>query len=188
MENIQTNKITQFLQGSDLSQKEKIDQLFTLLNNQIKTIANSQLKKLNPNGEINPTLLVNECYVGLSIDKDFDISNRKHFYSLAAKSMRFFLLDLFKKQNAKKNQHKKVSLTLSLFSSDGVDETSVNIKSLDDALIDLETVDEKLAKIVELRFYWGLSLQEIAEINDSSISKIFKDWQMAKSLLHNLIK
>ena len=178
--------ITQLLESEDYSQTENIDALFSLLYTEIKKIASSQLNKLNPDNSISPTVLVNECYLKLNVAKHLNLKNRKHFYCIAAKSMRFYLMDLLKGKSSQKREG--IDTVLSLTKLTGEDKMEIELLTLDEAINELEQIDENLARIVELRFYWGFSLDEIASIFESTKNKIYQQWLMAKSLLLNLIK
>ena len=179
-------EITQLLESDDYSQKENIDTLFDLLYSEIRKIASSQLNKLNPDNSISPTVLVNECYLKLNVTKDLNFKNRKHFYCIAAKSMRFYLMDLLKSKSSQKR--KGIDTILSLTKLTGEDKMEVELLTLDEALNELEKIDDNLARIVELRFYWGFSLDEIASLFESNKNKVYQQWLMAKSLLLNLIQ
>ena len=179
-------EITQLLESEDYSQKENIDTLFDLLYSEIRKIASSQLNKLNPDHSISPTVLVNECYLKLNVAKQLNLKNRKHFYCIAAKCMRFYLMDLLKSQGSQKREG--IDTMLSLTKLTGEDKLEVELLSLDEAINALEQIDEKLSRIVELRFYWGFSLDEIASLFETNKNKIYQQWLMAKSLLLNLIQ
>ena len=180
------NEITILLESKDCSQKENINQLFDLLYLEIKKIASNQLRKLNPDNTLSPTVLVNECYLKLNMANDLNIQNRKHFYCIAAKCMRFYLMDLLKGNNRQKRDG--INTVLSLTKLTGENNLDIEVVSLDEALCELEQIDEELARIVELRFYWGFTLDDVAEIFESSKNKIYQQWLMAKSLLLNLIQ
>ncbi|MFK8013130.1 MAG: ECF-type sigma factor [Marinicellaceae bacterium] len=186
MSNPINKDITLLLESDDYSQKQNIDTLFDLLYSEIRKIASSQLHKLNPDRSISPTILVNECYLKLNVAKHLNLKNRKHFYCIAAKSMRFYLMDLLKSHNSQKREG--INTVLSLTKLTGEDSMEIELVSLDEAINELEQIDENLARIVELRFYWGFSLEEIATIFESSKNKIYQQWLMAKSLLLNLIQ
>lgn len=178
-------QITQLLESEDYSQKQNIDKLFHLLYEEIRKIAGSQLNKLNPDNSLSPTVLVNECYLKLNLADNLHLKNRKHFYCIAAKCMRYYLMDLLK--GSKRQKREGINTVLSLTRLTGEDNLELELFSLDDAINDLEQIDENLARIVELRFYWGFSLDEIADIFETGKTQIYQQWLMAKSLLINLI-
>lgn len=184
---MQLNKeITILLESKDFSQKENINQLFDLLYLEIKKIARNQLQKLNPDNILSPTALVSECYIKLNMANELNLCNRKHFYCIAAKCMRFYLMDLLKGNSRKKREGINTSLSLTKLSNE--QNVDIEINSLEEALTELEQIDEELAKLVELRFYWGFTIDDVAEIFQSNRSKIYQQWLLAKSLLLNLIQ
>ena len=99
--------------------------------------------------------------------------------------MRYYLIDLLKSKKNKKRDG--INTVLSLTKLTGEDNMEFELSSLNDALEELEQIDENLARIVELRFYWGFSLDEIAKLFETVKSQIYQQWLMAKSLLLNLI-
>lgn len=180
------DQITQLLETDGFSEAQNIDQLFELLYKEIKNIASIQLRKLNPDKSLSPTVLVSECYLKLQNTSGLNLKNRKHFYCIAAKSIRFYLMDLYKSQFSQKRDG--INTVLSLTKLTEEEPIDVEIESLDAALTELETIDEELARLVELRFFWGFTLENIAEIFETSTNKIYQKWLMAKSLLLNLMQ
>lgn len=180
-----THEITQLLESKDLTQKQHINELFDLLYSEIKTIARSQLNKLNPDQSLSATVLVNECYLKLNIASDLKLRNRKHFFCIAAKCMRYYLMDLLKGKNSQKREGHETELSLTQLTLE--EELNIELHQLDEALNELEQIDPELARIVELRFFWGFSLDDIAKLFESNTAKIYQQWLTAKSLLLNLI-
>jgi RNA polymerase sigma factor (TIGR02999 family) len=181
-----SDQITVLLESDKISETENIDQLFQLLYKEIKNIASIQLRKLKPDDALSPTVLVNECYLKLHNTEGLNLQNRKHFYCIAAKSMRFYLMDLFKSRFSQKREG--INTVLSLTKLTEEDPVDFELESLDEALTELEQIDEELARLVELRFFWGFTLDDVAEIFETSKNKIYQKWLMAKSLLLNLIQ
>lgn len=173
------------MESDDFTQKNNIDKLFDLLYLEIKNIASGQLRKINPDSSLSPTVLVNECYLKLNMAENLQLKSRKHFYCIAAKCMRYYLMDLLKSNQSQKRDG--INTVLSLTKLTGEDNMEFELSSLNDALEELEQIDENLARIVELRFYWGFSLDEIAKLFETVKSQIYQQWLMAKSLLLNLI-
>jgi len=180
------NEITLLLNSKDLSQSENINQLFDLLYSEIKKIAANQLQKLNPDNALSPTVLVNECYLKLNMANNLNLRNRKHFFCIAAKCMRYYLMDLLKGNSRQKRDGINTVLSLTKLSED--EDINLELTALDDALKELEQIDPELSQIVELRFYWGFTLGDVAEIFETKRSKVYQQWLMAKSLLLNLIQ
>jgi len=177
--------ITKFLNNETLLDQNKLDKAFELLYPEVKKIAYGQLQKTHNLAGVTPTLLVNECYIKLTNSVSVDLKNRKHFFSLVARCMRFFLVDLIRKQYKLEN----TSITnLSVTQITADDNFETDIIELDQALNRLEKMDAELLNIVELRFFSGFSLDEIAELLDSNKTRIYRKWLLAKAVLLNLIE
>ena len=177
--------ITKILNSHALQSGAQVDYLFTELYPEVKKIANAQLRKMGQQAELSPTMLVNECFIKLKKNEELNLQNRKHFYSLIARCMRFYLVDLIRQQNNQKNSGVHTRLT-----AEGVpdnDHMEVEILTLHQALAHLETIDLELARVVELKFFGGFSFEEMADILDMTKSQAYQKWLMARSILLNLI-
>ena len=183
---ITNDEITRLLQSASLTEDGNLNQLFQQLYLQIKQIATNQLKRSQPDSALSPTVLVNECYLKLSATQGLNVHNRKHFFSIAAKSMRFYLMDILKGYDRQKRKGINTVLCLSQLTDESP--LDLEIESLDAALTELELIDDQLARIVELRFFWGFTLHEIGDMFETRPHKIYQQWLTAKSLLLNLIE
>jgi len=178
--------ITKILNSHALQKGAAVDYLFTALYPEVKKIANAQLRKMGQQQDMSPTMLVNECFIKLKKNDELNLQNRKHFYSLIARCMRFYLVDLIRQQNTLKNSGVHTVLT-----ADGVadtDQLQVDVLTLHQALAHLESIDTDLASVVELKFFGGFSFEEMADIRSVSKSQVYQQWQMARSVLLNLIE
>jgi RNA polymerase sigma factor (TIGR02999 family) len=178
--------ITKIINSDALREGKKVDWLFEKLYPEVKKIANAQLRRLGQGSEMSATMLVNECFIKLKNIDEIDLKNRKHFYSLTSRCMRFYLVDLFRQQKSQKN-----SGIHTVMSTEGVaDENTmqIDVLSLDQALNQLENIDDLLAKVVELKFFGGFSFDEMADILESTKGQVYQKWLMAKSLLLSLIE
>ncbi|WP_198538331.1 ECF-type sigma factor [Marinicella sediminis] len=183
---INLDNVTQFINQANLEDQKVLNDLFDLLYDKVKQLASIQLNKLNPNESISATQLVHECYLKLNNSKSLSIKNRNHFYSLSARCMRFYLVDLVRQAHNQKNEgiHTELKVT-QLIQQDDLD---FKLLELDRLLEQLEQIDEELASITELKFFGGFTFDEIADIKGQPKSTVFKRWTMAKSYLINLIE
>ncbi|VAW44056.1 hypothetical protein MNBD_GAMMA02-522 [hydrothermal vent metagenome] len=179
------NDITEFLTNESNLNQDKLDRLFEMLYPEIKKIANIQLAKIIKTSDVTPTLLVNECYLKLNKSANVNLQNRKHFYYLVSRCMRFHLIDLIRKQYKNQNQDNSTSFSMTQITTD--DSIGIDLLELNYALERLETMDKELLKIVELRFFGGFSLDEISVLLETNKTKIYRQWLLAKSILINLI-
>ena len=178
--------ITKILNSHALQSGAQVDYLFTELYPEVKKIANSQLRKMGQQAELSPTMLVNECFIKLKRNDELNLQNRKHFYSLIARCMRFYLVDLIRQQNNQKNSGVHTVMT-----AEGVpdkDQLEVEVLTLHQALAHLESIDLELARVVELRFFGGFSFEEMADILEITKSQAYQKWLMARSILLNIIE
>ena len=179
------DNITDFLSQNTILNQSEIDNAFAMLYPEVKHIANSQLAKMFKNPEITPTLLVNECYLKLKNSVNLEFKNKKHFYSLVARCMRFYLIDMIRKQHQIKHQFNTTQFSITQIANE--ENFTVDLIELDHALNQLKSIDSNLLNIIELRFFAGFSLDEIANLLNTNKTKIYRQWLLAKSLLLNLI-
>lgn len=177
------NNITKYLNEKLALSSDKLDTLFESLYPEIKKIAHIQLNKINTTNTMSATVLLNECYIKFKEQKTL-FKDKQHFFSLTSKCMRFYLIDLYRSRISQKNKGIMVEFDDQIT---GEDPFQIDLIALDMAINQLEEIDEKLANVVELRFFGGLTLDEIAQLSGSNINAIYKEWLLAKSILVNLI-
>ncbi len=178
--------ITKIINSDALRAGKKVDWLFEKLYPEVKKIANAQLRRLGRSSGMSATMLVNECFIKLKNINQVELKNRKHFYSLTSRCMRFYLVDLFRQQQSEKNSGIHTVLT-----TEGVadeDMFQIDVLALDRALSTLEKIDQNLAKVVELKFFGGFSFEEMGDILESTKGQVYQKWLMAKSILLSLIE
>ena len=151
------------------------DQLFNRLYVELRKISATLLRG---EGDISLTTgdLVNEAVIRVIKSEHIDFNDKSHFLALSARTMRRVLIDHARKHASDKRQHQKVTLVTQLI---GGQET-VDIHQLENALLRLKVIDEDRAKIVEMRYYGGLSLDEIAEVLGCSASTVKRDWRISR--------
>lgn len=146
-------------------------------------MAHRYMARQNPGHTLQTTALINEAFVKLIGQPDKHFNNREHFFGVAASAMRHILVDYARsKQYGKRGGGApKVSLDEALTVSE---ERAAELVALDDALKELAKVDERKCRVVELRYFGGLSVEETAEVLKVSAITVMRDWSMAKSWLH----
>jgi len=160
--------------------------LFPLVYEELRALARGQLRR-HPAGEtLRPTALVHEAYLKLVDQTRVKLNDREHFFALAARAMRQILVDHARRQSAGKRGGNAAHTSLSQ------DETPVELRAvemlaLNDALTRLECVDCRLARVVELRFFGGLSVEETAASLDLSPRTVKRDWRKARAFLYTAI-
>jgi RNA polymerase sigma factor (TIGR02999 family) len=148
---------------------------------ELRKIASSYLSRERPGQTIQTSDLVHEAYLRLA-EADVSWQNRAHFFGIAARSMRQILVDYARRRNAEKRGGgmTRVSLSESVLV---LDEDFSRLLMLDDALRRLEQVDARLCKVVELRYFSGLTVGETAEVLSVSTRTVENDWNLAKAWL-----
>ena len=163
--------------------KEESEDLLNLVYDELRRQAHRYLRRERAGHTLQTTALVHEVYMKLVKQKNVAWEGRSHFFAIAARLMREVLIDYARtKKRAKRGgDQNKVSIE-SLTVAAGT--TSYDLVALDQALTRLAEKDEHLARVVELRFFSGLSVDETAEVLAVSDSTVKRDWQMAKAWLH----
>jgi RNA polymerase sigma factor (TIGR02999 family) len=176
--------ITQMLIELTDGNKEVVNEILPLIYTELKKLAGSYLRKERGNHTLQPTALVHEAYMKLIDQRQIKWQNRAHFLGIAAQVMRRILLDYARKKKAEKRggADDNVALEENLIIIQG--EKSAELLALDEALENLAKMDEMKAKIVELRYFGGLSVEETAEVLGVSEITVKRHWRMAKAWLY----
>ncbi len=180
------SSITELLAASGTGDQQALDALFEAVYAELRRVARSYLDNERPDHTLQATALVNEAYVRLFGQESISWQNRGHFFSVAAHVMRNILIDHARQYRSEKRGAgaRKLSLDEAVsFCS----ERDVDLVKLDDALRTLETLDPRHVKIVEMRFFGGLSIEEIAEVLQISTATVSREWLKAKLWLHSQI-
>jgi RNA polymerase sigma factor (TIGR02999 family) len=181
-----SNEITDLLLAWGGGDKEALDELLPVVYNELHRLAHHQLAGERAGHTLQTTALVNEAYLKLVDQKRVKWQSRFHFFSVAAKLMRRILIDYARsRQSAKRGEG---ASTLSLDEAFMITpERALELIDLDEALTALEAYDERKARVVELRFFSGLSIEETSELLEISIGTVMKDWTLARAWLQDQI-
>jgi len=177
--------ITQLLRDWQSGDREALDRLMPLVYDELHLIASRHLARERPERTLQTTALVNEAYMKLVDQRKVDWQNRAHFFALAAQLMRRIILDDARRRMREKRGGDAVLVPIDdvEISTPSVAVDAVDVLELDRALTDLEAIDADQSRIVELRFYGGLTIEETAEVMGVSIATIKREWAMAKGWL-----
>lgn len=163
-----------------------LDELIPLVYKELREIARRQMQREYPGHTLQSAALVHEAYLRLLDQRPFDTENRAHFLAVAARLMRQILVDHARSRGAaKRGVDRRVELDTSLVLPQV---RTTDLVALDDALTGLAKLDEQQGRIVELRFFGGLSTEEIAEVLGVSASTVQRDWNVAKVWLMRELK
>jgi len=155
--------------------------LFGLLYDQLRVMARIQLRRLQPGRTLDTTALLHEAYLRLVDQTRADYRDRGHFFAVAATVMRHILVDEARRQGAVKRQPGEAP---SPSVSPGGDARLEDLLDVNDALDKLERLDPRLVRIVEMRFFGGLSVEETAEAMAVSPRTVKREWQKARAFLY----
>jgi RNA polymerase sigma factor (TIGR02999 family) len=183
MDNPSTHEITQLLIAWNNGDQAALESLSPLIIQELHRLARHYMAGEYPGHLLQPTALVNEAWIRLIDWKSVEWQNRAHFFGLAAQMMRRILVDFARSQQREKRGGGALRVSLSE-AAKLPQEQSADLVALDDALQRLEKLDPRQARVVELRFFAGLSLDESAEALKISVATVRRDWSAAKAWLY----
>lgn len=159
-----------------------LDQLAPIVYQELRRLARYYMRQERPGHSLQTTALVNEAYLRLVDYKRMQWQNRAHFFAVSAQAMRRILVDHARRHNAKRGkgiEHVALEETAVVGR-----ESEADLVKLDDALRGLEELDPRKARVVELRFFGGLSVEETAEVLKVSPVTVMRDWSTARAWLY----
>lgn len=177
-----SSKITGMLIDWSNGNEAIFNELLPVVESELRRLARHYIRQLRPGTTMQTTAVINEAYIRLVDQKNTNWQNRAHFFGIAANMMRRILLNYIRDQKRKKRGGGALKISLSevpLISDERSDELIV----LDEALKDLEGFDKRKSRVVELRFFGGLTVDETAEVLQVSKITVIRDWNFAKAWL-----
>lgn len=177
-------KITQMLRDWGEGRSEALDELLPHIYNELHRQAAAYLRRERPNHTLQTTALVHEAYLKLIDQKQVEWKSRGHFFALAAQAMRRILVDHAKSRHREKRGGPNEDVPLEDQLLAVAEETNIDVIALDEALSRLAKFDPQQERIVEMRYFAGLSLDETAAAIGISRATAARDWAVAKAWLH----
>ena len=174
-----SQEITQLLLAWNEGDAEALDRLMPLVQDELHRLAHRYMAGERPGHPLQTTALINEAYLRLIDSSRVRWQNRSHFFAVSAQLMRRILVDFARARDKLKRGGDAVQVSL----DDAMEiprEPSADLIALDDALTTLATFDERKSKVIELRFFGGLSVEETAEVLKVSPATVMRDWGLAK--------
>jgi len=181
-----THEVTELLIEWSNGDKAALDKLMPLIHEELRRLAHYYMSHERPGHTLQTTALVNEAYLRLVNREGVHWQNRAHFFAIAAQVMRTILVDHARSHAYAKRgggAH-KIELDEAMIVSR---ERAAEVVALDDALKELENFDPQQSRIVELRFFGGLTIEETAEVLDLSPATIKREWSTAKAWLYHQV-
>jgi RNA polymerase sigma factor (TIGR02999 family) len=175
--------VTALLGDWSRGNRTALDQLLPLVYAELRRVAARQLRHERADHTLQPTALVHEVYIRLVDQRQVDWQNRAHFFGVSAQVMRRILVDHARRHGASKRGEGVRCVSIDEAKDVASGSNEIPILALDHALDRLEKVDAELAKIVELRAFGGLTIEEAAHVLSVSPSTVKRDWRTAKAWL-----
>jgi RNA polymerase sigma-70 factor, ECF subfamily len=176
--------VTQLLAAWSGGDQAALEALTPLVHQELHRLAARYMAGERPGHILQATALVNEAYMRLVDWKDVRWQNRAHFFGMAAQIMRRVLVDVARSRDRAKRGGAQLQVSLSEAALVPAAAESVDLVQLDEALGRLEALDPRQCRVVELRFFAGLSLEETAHVLDVSVGTVRRDWSLARAWLY----
>jgi RNA polymerase sigma factor (TIGR02999 family) len=179
-----SQNITRMLKDWRDGKREALDRLLPYVYNELHRQASRYLRRERSDHTLQTTALIHEAYLKLIDQREVEWQNRAHFFAVAAQAMRRILVDYARERKRKKRGGDDVKLQLDEALNISTGERSIDLVALDEALTRLAAFDERQAKVVELRYFSGMTEEETAEVLGTSPATVRRDWNMAKAWLY----
>jgi RNA polymerase sigma factor (TIGR02999 family) len=179
--------ITAHLQAWSAGEANAREALFPLVYEELRRIARRQLKNERIGHTLDTTALVHEAYLKLIDQTRADFTDRSHFFAVASNAMRRILVDYARRYLADKRggAPRRVSLSDDMLVAE---ERADTLLAVDEALIELARIDPRLSRVVECRFFGGLTEDETAQVLGVTARTVRRDWTKAKAWLHKMLE
>ncbi len=182
MENIESVEITQLLVDWGKGNQLALEKLVPLVYDELRRMAKRYMRGQSSAHTLQTTELIHEAYLKLVDNEEKQWKNRSHFFGVAAQAMRHILVDYARAKQSQKRGGIQNQITLDenavMFK-----DSSDDIVALNDALLKLEKLDERKVKVVEMKFFGGLTMEEIGEVLKISPETVKRDWRFARTWL-----
>jgi RNA polymerase sigma-70 factor (ECF subfamily) len=181
------HSVTQLLELWNCGDREALDKLIPLIYEELRKMARRYMKQQNPGHTLQTTALIHEAYLRMVKQREKHFQNRAHFLGVAAQAMRHILVDYARARHTTKRGG--VARPISLEEAALVThERAAELVAFDDALRELEGLSKRQSRVVELRYFGGLSVEETATVMKVSPDTVMRDWSMAKTWLHHALR
>jgi RNA polymerase sigma-70 factor, ECF subfamily len=177
------SEVTQLLVAWSKGDKAAFEHLAPLVEAELRQLARAFLGRESPGHTLQPTALINEAYLRLVEWRSVQWQDRAHFFAVAAKMMRRILVNHALSRRRQKRGGRTVVVSLDEAQAVSGSGPSADIVALDGALMKLAKIDERKSRLVELRFFGGLSEAETAQVLNSSLRTVQREWSLARAWL-----
>ena len=180
------HSVTQLLEQWNHGDREALDKLMPLIYEELRKMAKRYMSQQNPGHTLQTTALIHEAYLRMVKQKEKHFENRAHFFGVAAQAMRHILVDYARTRHTAKRGGgiRPVSLEEAALVTP---ERASELVAFDEALKELEELSQRQSRVVELRYFGGLTVDETAKVLKVSPETVMRDWSMAKTWLHRAL-
>ena len=180
------HSVTQLLEKWNHGDREALDKLMPLIYEELRKMARRYMSQQNPGHTLQTTALIHEAYLRMVKQKEEHFENRAHFFGVAAQAMRHILVDYARARRTDKRGGgvRAVSLEEAALVTP---ERAGELVAFDEALKELEQLSKRQSRVVELRYFGGLTVDETATVLKVSPETVMRDWTMAKTWLHRAL-
>ena len=184
---LSTPGLTELLLDWQQGDRTALNRLTPLVYDELRRIAHRYVQRERHGETLGTTALVNEAYLRLAGQKKIEWQNRSHFFAVTAQVMRHILIDHARRRHYAK--HGGDTLRVSLSEADAMSQDRAReLVAMDEALSELARLDARKSRVVELRYFGGLGLEETAEVLEVSVMTVRRDWRAAKAWLYRRMK
>ncbi len=180
--------VTSLLLAAKNDDSQAMNRLFEVLYDDLRLLARAKLRRSAPMTVLDTTALVHESYLRFLRTGDLRVEDRPHFLAYAARVMRSIVVDLIRSRLADRHGGNALHVTLNTEISDSASVRENEVIMVNDALEELATIDPRLVKVVEMRYFAGMSEDEIAESLGVSVRTVERDWEKARLFLFRALK
>ncbi len=182
-----SHSVTHLLEQWNNGDRDALDNLMPLVYEELRKMARRYMGQQNPRQTLQTTALIHEAYLRLVKQKEKHFENRAHFFGVAAQAMRHILVDYARARHTAKRGGGARPIPLEETAL-VTQERAAEVIALDDALNELEELSKRQSRVVELRYFGGLSVEETAAVLEVSPDTVMRDWNMAKTWLHRALR
>lgn len=180
--------VTSLLLAAKNDDPQAMNRLFEVLYDDLRLMARAKLRRSAPMTVLDTTALVHESYLRFLRTGDLRVEDRPHFLAYAARVMRSIVVDLIRSRLTDRHGGNALHVTLNTDISDSASVREDEVIMVNDALDELATIDPRLVKVVEMRYFAGMSEDEIAESLGVSVRTVERDWEKARLFLYRALK
>lgn len=184
----ESSDVTRLLINLKKGEDGVYDKLYPLIYDELRNLAYSHMNRQSADHTLSRTELVHETYLKMIDQTQIDFSDRSHFLAIASRCMRQILIDYARKKQAEKRGGKQKDLTYIDGIFNGQNSKAQELIDIDDALNRLAELNERLSKVVEMRFFGEMTIEETADALDISESTVKRDWMKARGWLYKELK